>query len=90
MARLTLKQVNKHIQTKYPDIFVQRIDGYFSVWSDDDATQLKISSLFSSGIYFTPTVNSLSLEKWMESVEYVIEDTQRSPSEREPLYPAKL
>jgi hypothetical protein len=84
--KLTLSKVNKYIQTKYPEIELVKGENYFYVASDNDEIALKLARLFSTSIYVSK-LNNVSLDKWLEYVEYVLEDSERSSVDREPVYP---
>jgi hypothetical protein len=50
MARLTFKRANALIQAKYPGIYLCDTEGYLHIWSDDEATQLKISGMYENSL----------------------------------------
>lgn len=78
---LTLNQINKAVQAKYPRVMVCRGEGYFYLWSEDEALQLKIAGLYDNNIGVCK-VNHLSLEQWVASVKYIIEEDRNQPFQK--------
>ena len=86
VGRLSLKLVNEYIQIKYPEIELVKGNGYFYVYSDNDTVGLKLAGLYTTSIGVCHLKHA-SIEKWREMVDYVLMDSDRHESEREPVYP---
>lgn len=63
----SLKQVNKAIQAKYPDIFLVKGEGYFYIASDEPETGLMLAGLYTTSIY-EGILNNLTCDKWVKEV----------------------
>ena len=84
MRPTSLKSANAHIQTKYPQIFLVRGNGYYWVASNDDNIGLQLAGLYTT-IIGTPRITMLTPEQWLEQVEYILADSVRLPTERTPV-----
>lgn len=84
MATITLAKVNKAIHAKFPEIKLIRGEGYYYIYSDNEALSLKIAGLFTSSIPVY-SIKHASIEKLVEMVEHVLNDLDRSIYEREPI-----
>lgn len=82
---LTLAKVNKAINAKYPGIQLTKGEGYFYLFSDIEAIELKICHLFTSSIYVS-AINHLSLDQWLMHVNRVLNDADQLETEREPVF----
>lgn len=85
-GRLTLALVNEYIQILYPEITLAKDNGFFYIYSDNNATALKLAGLYSTSIPVCH-LNHASIEKWREMVEYTLRDSERGNWERKPVYP---
>lgn len=85
---LTLKKINAELQKKYPGIELVRGQGYFYVYSEDDDLGLKLAGLYTTSIP-VDKLNQMTMEKWIEAVEYVLKDMQRLPYARCPVFDIK-
>lgn len=86
VGRLSLKLVNEYIQILYPEISLAKDNGYFYIYSDNDAVGLKLAALGSTSISVCH-LNHGTIEKWREWVTSALNDSQRNELEREPVYP---
>jgi len=85
---LTLAKVNKAIAAKYPGVKLAKGEGNFFIYSEDKELDLKIGMLYQTSIPVF-AINHLSLEKWVESVGYVLEDKHELECNRNPVFPVK-
>lgn len=85
---LTLKQVNAEIEKNYPGVFLVKGNGYFYLASNDDKIGLALATLYTTSIGLF-AIDHLPLDRWMQEVKAVLNDEQRHPSERSPVYPEK-
>lgn len=86
MGRFSLKLVNEYIQILYPEISLAKDNGYFYIYSDNDAVALKLAALGTTSISVCH-LNQGTIEKWREWVQSALNDSQRNQWEREPVYP---
>jgi hypothetical protein len=73
---LTLKRITKEIQKHYPKVELVRGEMYFYLYSEDKETGLKLSSLYSTGIYVN-LLSHLTLEQWMQSVDSIMKQENK-------------
>jgi hypothetical protein len=87
MAKLTLKEVNKHIQEKYPLIEVVKDDrGGLYLYSKDDKIALALAGLYSSVLdIHINSVKYYTLDLMMDNVERVLTDWYRFEGDRLPV-----
>lgn len=85
---LTLRQINAEIEKRYPKVFLVKGRGYYYLASDDDRISLKLAALYTTSIAIF-RMGHLSLDRWMQEVRVVLNDAQRHPSERRPVFPEK-
>lgn len=85
---LTLKKINKAIQEKYPEIYLVRSTekNYFYLHSDNQVLALKLAGLYTTSI-FMHSINQANLERWIQFVDFVVEDRERIATERQPVFP---
>jgi hypothetical protein len=86
VGRLSLKLVNEYIQIKYPEISLAKDNGFFYIYSDNDAVALKLAGLGCTSIGVCH-LNHGTIKQWREWVESALNDSQRNELEREPVYP---
>lgn len=86
MGRLSLKLVNEYIQMMYPEICLAKDNGFFYIYSDNNAVALKLATLGSTSIGVCH-LNHTTIERWREFVTSALNDSQRNEWEREPVYP---
>jgi len=79
MPRITLNQVNKAIAAKFPGVELVKGNGYFYVAPTDYNSEMaqKIAALYQQGIYVY-RLNDMSIDKWVESVEFTLKDNYQS------------
>jgi hypothetical protein len=73
----TLTQVNKAIQKVYPTLNLTKGEGYFYLYSDDDATGNQLAMWYCTSIY-SCHLNQCTVEQWVESVEMLAEDVSNT------------
>lgn len=76
-----INRVNKAIEAKYPGVRIMKDkwDGganYFYVYSDNEAMSIKLAGLYSKSI-LVDKITQMTVEEWVEAVEYVLLDTER-------------
>lgn len=77
MKRLTLKTVNKAIQTKFPNVELVKGNGYFYiVGMQDTPMALTVAELYETSIY-TYQLNDLPIERWVREVELLLNQDMR-------------
>lgn len=72
----TLKQVNAHIQSRYPDIKLIKGSYYFWVASDEHELGTKLAMLYTTSILCS-SINHLTLGGWMDAVERILRDAEQ-------------
>src|ERR1700754_2663579 len=87
--KLTLKKVNDHIQSKYPQVELVRGVHYFYIAGIGDEWGLKIAGLYQSSIT-VDKINDLTLGGWMDAVEFVLRDNHNGRYSRTPLIPDEI
>lgn len=85
---MTLKQLNKMVQEKYPGVEVVKGNGYFYLYSEDDEIGLKIAGLYQSSILIAK-INNAAPEQWMNIIGYTLSDGYRLECDRSPVFPSK-
>jgi hypothetical protein len=83
---LTLARVNKAIAAKWPGVILFKGEGNFFIYSDNKELDLKIGMLYQTSINVC-AINHLSLEQWIESVDYVLQDKHELELSRNPVFP---
>lgn len=68
---ITLKQVNKAIQAKWPGVGLAKGEEYFYLYGTTDEMGLKIAGFYQSGIY-VHHINQMPLTAWLLSVEVLM------------------
>lgn len=68
---LTLKRITKEIQKHWPKVELVRGEGYFYLYSSDEEVGLKLSSLYTTGIYVN-LLSHLTLEQWVQEVRVIM------------------
>jgi hypothetical protein len=69
----SISQVNKAIHEVYPLVNLIKGDGYFYIYSDDDATSIKIARLFISSIAVYK-IGDMTIDQWVESVKLLLNE----------------
>lgn len=82
--RVTLKNVNAYIQTKYPVIQLIKGNGYFWVYSEDDNIGLQLAGLYTTSIDI-PRITMLTEDEWLDKVEWIMTDPMRYLGDRTPV-----
>ena len=82
---LTLAKVNKAINEKWPGVQLAKGEGNFYIYSDNKELDLKIGMLYQCSIPVYG-INQLSLQQWIESVDYVLKDKHQLECSREPVF----
>jgi hypothetical protein len=83
--RLTINKINARIQERFSGIKLTRGKGYFYLYSDDEVLALKLAALHTTTISVY-SLNQVTMDRWMEFVEYVLKDSERNPSDRCPVF----